>query len=69
MKKWLVMVWLIFLLSLVGSLFWYNEMVYHLPTPVPENYKPVPQGAVIKLNKELEADRSKPAQKAAKPTL
>jgi hypothetical protein len=60
MKKWMVVVWLMLLLSLVGSLFWYSEMIYHLPTPVPENYKPVPQGKVIKLNKELESDHSKP---------
>jgi hypothetical protein len=60
MKKWMVMIWLVFLFSLVGSLFWYNEIVYHLPTPVPENYKPVAPGTTIKLNKELEADHSKP---------
>lgn len=60
MKKWMVMVWLMLLLSLVGALFWYNEMVYHLPTPVPENYQPVARGTIIKLNKELEADHSKP---------
>jgi len=48
------------LLSAVGALFWYNEWVYHLPTPVPENYKPVSQGKVIKLNNLLEADHTKP---------
>lgn len=60
MKKWIAMVWLMLLLSSVGSLFWYNEMVHHLPTLVPENYKPVPTGTVIKLSKALEADHSKP---------
>jgi hypothetical protein len=48
------------LLSAVGALFWYNEWVYHLPTPVPENYKPVSQGKIIKLNSLLEADHAKP---------
>jgi len=48
------------LFSAVGALFWYNEWVYHLPTPVPENYKPVSQGKLIKLSGALEADHSKP---------
>jgi AhpC/TSA family len=60
MKKLLVMVWLMLLLSAVGALFWYNEWVYHLPTPVPENYKPVSQGKLIKLNGTLGTDHSKP---------
>ena len=48
------------LFSAVGALFWYNEWVYHLPTPIPENYKPVSQGKLIKLNRALDADHSKP---------
>jgi hypothetical protein len=60
MKKILVVAWLILLLFAVGAIFWYNELVYHLPTPVPENYKPISQGKFIKLNGTLEADRSKP---------
>lgn len=60
MKKLLLIVWLMLLLSAVGALFWYNEWVYHLPTPVPKNYKTVPQGSVIKLNTLLEADHTKP---------
>jgi len=44
------MVWLTLLLSVVGALFWYNEWVYHLPTPIPSGYKPVGQGTAIKLN-------------------
>ena len=60
MKKLIVGVWLILLLSAVGALFWYNEWVYHLPTPVPENYKPVGQGNIIKLNAPLETGHGKP---------
>jgi len=60
MKKLLIIIWLILLFSAVGALFWYNEWVYHLPTPVPENYKPVSQGSVIKLNSLLDADHTKP---------
>ena len=60
MKKVLIMTWLVLLLSAVGALFWYNEWVYHLPTPIPKNYKPVSQGSIIKLNTLLEADHTKP---------
>jgi hypothetical protein len=59
-KKVLVIIWLMLLFSAVGALFWYNEWVYHLPTPIPANYKPVSAGKLIKLNKLLEADHSKP---------
>lgn len=60
MKKVMVIIWLMLLLSAIGALFWYNEWVYHLPTPVPPNYRPVSQGKIIKLNGLLEADHSKP---------
>jgi hypothetical protein len=60
MRKLLVGIWLMLLFSAMGALFWYNEWVYHLPTPIPENYKPVSQGKLIKLKGLLEANRSKP---------
>jgi len=60
MRKLLVIIWLMLLFTAVGALFWYNEGVYHLPTPIPENYKPISQGKFIKLNKLLEADHGKP---------
>jgi hypothetical protein len=44
----------------VGALFWYNELIYHLPTPVPSNYKPVYVGETIPLKGALNADHSKP---------
>jgi hypothetical protein len=50
MKKLVVSIWLIFLLGAIGALFWYNELVFQLPTPVPKNYKPVYQGQLISLN-------------------
>ncbi|MGZ3754901.1 MAG: DUF6436 domain-containing protein [Mucilaginibacter sp.] len=49
MRKLIVGVWLIFLLIVVGALFWYNELVYQLPTPIPKDYKPVYRGQLIKL--------------------
>ncbi|HJP64628.1 MAG TPA: redoxin domain-containing protein [Mucilaginibacter sp.] len=60
MRKFLVALWLVFLFSVIGVLFWYNEWVYHLPTPIPENYKPVDQGRLIRLNGIAEAGHSKP---------
>lgn len=56
----IVIAWLMLLFSAVGALFWYNEWVYHLPTPIPENYKPVSQGKIIKLSGSIGADHSKP---------
>jgi hypothetical protein len=60
MKKLLVIIWLILLCSAVSALFWYNEWRYHLPTPVPLNYRPIAAGTPIKLNASLDKDHSKP---------
>jgi len=60
MKKIIVTVWLTFLFSAVGALFWYNEWRYHLPTPVPVSYKPVSTGTTIKLNVQLNNANGKP---------
>jgi hypothetical protein len=60
MRKMLIIVWLLLLFSGVGTLFWYNEWMYHLPTPIPENYKPISHGKAIKLNGVLAADNTKP---------
>lgn len=59
-KKGLVLLWLLALLSIIGALFWYNDWVYQLPTPVPENYKPVTTGTVITLNKLAELPDNRP---------
>ena len=56
----MVLIWLLLLFSAIGALFWYNELIYHLPTPIPANYKAVSQGKLIKLNGPLGADHSKP---------
>ena len=60
MKKGFVIIWLLLLFSASGALFWYNDWVYQLPTPVPENYKPVSLGRVIKLNGSLNEYHNKP---------
>jgi len=59
-KKLFVLIWLVLLFSAVGALFWYNELIYHLPTPIPANYKPVSPGKVIKLSGPLAKANNKP---------
>jgi hypothetical protein len=60
MKKLLVGVWLVLLLLVTGTLFWYNQYRYSLPTPVPAHYTPVKNGTAIRLTKGLNMDKSKP---------
>ena len=63
MKKMYVIVWLILLFTAVGALFWYNDLQYRLPTPIPPNYKPVNTGQLVALNKniyKIYSDNSKP---------
>lgn len=57
---WVVSVWLMFLFVIIGALFWYNELVYQLPTPVPKDYKPVYQGQLIRLSGPSIYDSNQP---------
>ncbi|WP_316822597.1 TlpA family protein disulfide reductase [Pedobacter gandavensis] len=59
MKKALVFFWLIFLFSAIGYLFWYNDIVYQLPTPIPKAYKAIESGKLI-VNKALNHKHRKP---------
>ncbi len=60
MKKIFVIIWIIILFGGVGALFWYNELQYQLPTPIPENYKVVNPGEAVKLSSGLKTDKTKP---------
>lgn len=60
MRKILVISWLIVLLSAIGALFWYNDWVYQLPTPVPVGYKSVGVGQLIALKEPFGAGHEKP---------
>ena len=60
MKKWLATTWLAFLLVSIVTLFWYNQFVYSLPTPVPLNYHTVKPGKKISVNDKIKANNKKP---------
>jgi hypothetical protein len=49
-KKALIFTWLIVLFSAVAALFWHVELIYSLPTPVPENYHPIQLGETLDLS-------------------
>lgn len=59
MKKAFVFFWLLFLVSAIGYLFWYNDIIYQLPTPVPKDYQSIETGTLI-VNKALENKHGKP---------
>lgn len=52
--------WLVLIFSGIGILFWYQEWVYNLPTPVPVDYEPVAIGAGIEVPGIVSLGPSKP---------
>jgi hypothetical protein len=60
MRKGTVIIWLGFLFSGIAALFWHNDWVYNLPTPVPENYKAINAGENISMTLGLRSDNKKP---------
>jgi len=60
MKKGIAILWLAILFIAIGVLFWRNDWVYNLPTPVPANYKMVNAGTPVSLPSSLETDNKKP---------
>ncbi|RZK78599.1 MAG: AhpC/TSA family protein [Pedobacter sp.] len=60
MKKGLVIFWLALLFAAVCTLFWYNDWVYQLPTPVPKDYSPVSTGKFISLKGDMKNENHKP---------
>ena len=58
--KGVVIIWLVILGSVVAVLFWYNEWIYSLPTPVPASYRLVNTKEHISIASKLNADPSKP---------
>ena len=60
MKKSIILIWLAAIFTGIAFLFWHNELVYSLPTPIPKNYKPVTQGSVIYIPESLHSKNNKP---------
>lgn len=60
MKKILAFFWLAVLFIIAGYIFWYNDYVYSLPTPVPSNYVKVNKGQRIAIDSTLAFHNNKP---------
>lgn len=60
MKKWIAAIWLLFLMAIIFGFFWYNQLVYILPTPIPQGYTTVKNGKYIPLKNELNFRNRKP---------
>src|SRR6266487_227940 len=54
MRKIALFIWLTILFIAIAALFWQNELVYSLPTPVPKNYSAVNPGEKINLAGKVE---------------
>lgn len=60
MRKFTALIILTIIFSCIAMLFWHNEWVYSLPTPVPANYHQVNTGHQIELNTKLPTAKNKP---------
>ena len=60
LRKGFLSLWLLSLFSAVISLFWYNDWIYQLPTPVPDNYTSVPIGRTISFHGLSDYEKDKP---------
>ncbi len=60
MRTIIIVSWLVLLFLAMGCIFWRNEWIYSLPTPIPEKYKVVNTGGTISLPSGLEFNNSKP---------
>ena len=54
MKKWGVIVLLIFIFCAIAGIFWRSEYVYSLPTPVPVGYSQVMPGETVDLKEKID---------------
>ncbi|HTF21562.1 MAG TPA: hypothetical protein VK658_25965 [Chryseolinea sp.] len=60
MKQIIAVTWLGLLLVGIAAMFWYNEIIYSLPTPVPVDYVRVNPGDTIRLAKSTSMAPGKP---------
>lgn len=59
-RKWCLAACLLVIFSGICSFFWYNELIYNLPTPVPADHRDVKPGTFLAVSQKLEADHAKP---------
>lgn len=60
MRKGVVYSFLVMIFVGIIMLFWYNEWIYNLPTPIPKNYVAVHPGEQIDLSSKLTSNNKKP---------
>ncbi|UKJ07897.1 TlpA family protein disulfide reductase [Solitalea lacus] len=60
LRTWIVSIGLCAILCGIAAIFWYNEWVYNLPTPIPANYHSVDVGERVALNKKITNQEEKP---------
>lgn len=60
MRKAVVILWLGLVVLIMGILFWRNEWVYSLPTPVPHQYVAIEPGRPVDLSRQVNIDPQKP---------
>jgi Domain of unknown function (DUF6436) len=60
MKKSIILIWLAIIFAGIAFLFWHNEFVYSLPTPVPKDYMAVNPGTIVRIPESLQAKNNKP---------
>ncbi|AFD09006.1 hypothetical protein [Solitalea canadensis] len=59
LRKLIVVSGLIVITGAIAGLFWYNEWVYSLPTPIPPNYQPVKTGEFVYLDESFKVYQRK----------
>jgi hypothetical protein len=57
MRKTIAIICILLTFSGMAALFWRNEWIYSLPTPVPAGYKPVDTGAVIDIGGKVKSGK------------
>ncbi len=60
MKKGIIIIGLVIIFTGIACLFWHNELVYSLPTPIPKNYMAVNTGNIIHVPESLHSKDNKP---------
>ena len=60
MKPGIIIIGLVIIFTGITGLFWHNELVYSLPTPIPKNYKVVNPGNIIHIPESLHSKDNKP---------